>query len=95
MQKIIKQLSQELSISEKAIFNIYKAYWKFIKEKIINIDFDQIKSMDDYNKARVNFNIPNIGKLACSYERLNRIRQQNTYKQINNENKHKKDQTDV
>lgn len=92
MQKIIKELSEELHLDKNVILEIYKSYWRFIKQTIEGIDFNNIKSIKDYNRHRLNFNIPNIGKLYCSFDRINNIRKQSNYI---NEFKHKKDKTDV
>lgn len=92
MQKIINELSLELGIPKMVILNTYKAYWRYIKDSISKIDFNQINSEQEYNKAKVNFNIPNLGKLGCTYNRLLRIKQQNKYK---DEAKHKKDKANV
>lgn len=92
MQKIINDLSLETGLPKNVILNTYKAYWKYIKDTISKIDFDKINSEQEYNKARTNFNIPNLGKLGCSYDRVIRIKQQNKYK---DEAKHKKDKTNV
>ena len=92
MQKIIKNLSNELGINEKALIEIYKSYWKFIRCTIEEIDFNDIVTEDDYSLRRVNFNIPNIGKLGCSFNRMQNIKKQNKYK---DEAKHKKDKANV
>lgn len=80
MQRIINDLSTELGLPKNVILNTYKSYWNYIKNTISKIDFDSINSEQEYNKAKVNFNIPNLGKLGCSYDRMLRIKQQNKYK---------------
>lgn len=92
MQKIINELSSELGLPEGVVLNTYKSFWKYIKSTINTLDFDTINSEQDYNKSKINFNIPNLGKLGCSYDRMLRIKQQNKYK---DEAKHKKDKTNV
>lgn len=92
MQKIINQLSEELGLNKQVVLNIYKAYWRFIKETIEGINFDNIHSKEDYKRMKVHFNIPNIGKLCCSYDRMNSIKNQIKYIE---DAKHKKDKTNV
>lgn len=92
MQRIINDLSTELGLPKNVILNTYKSYWNYIKNTISKIDFDSINSEQEYNKVKVNFNIPNLGKLGCSYDRMIKIKQQNKYK---DEAKYKKDKTNV
>lgn len=92
MQKIINELSSELGLPVSVVLNTYKSFWKYIKSTINTLDFDTINSEQDYNKSKINFNIPNLGKLGCSYDRMLRIKQQNKYK---DEAKYKKDKTNV
>lgn len=92
MQKTIKDLSIELGLSEKTIQEVYKSYWRFIRDTIRNIDFDNINTIEEYQRVKVNFNIPGIGKLGCPYDRMLRIKNQNRYKHAA---KYKKDKTNV
>lgn len=74
MQEVIKKLAESLGLSEEAVKNAYKAYWKFIREKIINLNLKKNISEDDYNKLKTSFNLPSLGKLSCPYDRWLRIR---------------------
>ena len=93
MQKTIEQLSKELNLSKEAILNAYKAYWKFIREKISSLPLKKNLHEDDFNKLRTNFNLPSLGKLSCNYDRWQKIR---TITKYNIENdQYKKSETDV
>lgn len=96
MQKIINQLSEELSLPKEVIEKAYKAYWLFIKETIEKLPLKEDLSEEEFNKLKTNFNLPYLGKLSCTYSRwlgvreAAKIRLDKAY-----ENKHKKGKTDV
>lgn len=87
MQETIKRLSFELGIPKADILNAYKAFWKFIKETIASFPMKEELSEEEFNKLRVNFNIPNLGKLYCEYGRYKSL-----IESYNND-KHKEDKT--
>jgi hypothetical protein len=72
MQQTINKLARELNLPSEVVEKVYKAYWAFIKQTIEKLplkeegeDIDE----DTFNRLRTNFNIPNLGKLVCTYER--------------------------
>lgn len=69
IQEEIKRISQELALSEKCVENAYKAYWTFIKETIGQLPLKEELTEEEFGKLRTNFNIPNLGKLSCTYKR--------------------------
>jgi hypothetical protein len=74
MEETIKKLADTLGLSENAVRNAYKAYWRFIRDKITNLKLKKNISKDDYEKLRTSFNLPSLGKLNCPYDRWERIR---------------------
>lgn len=75
MQKVLDKVSKELSIPKEVVEKTYKAYWRFIKEKIESLPIDSIETEEDLKKLKTSFNLPNLGKLTCSYSRLKKIRE--------------------
>lgn len=69
MKKTLSKLSKELRLPEEVIIKAYKAYWMFIKEKIKSLPLKEDIDEETFNAYKVNFNIPNLGKLACTYNR--------------------------
>lgn len=92
MNDIIKQLSKQLCLPESVIRNTYLAYWTFIRDTIESMKFPQGITEEQFNNMRTSFNIPNIGKLYCSYKRYKNIYNR---KKFIYEAKHKKDKTNV
>lgn len=91
MEKVIIKLSKELNLPYEVIENSYKAYWEYIKETIKNIPLDKELTEEEFNKYKTNFNIPNLGKLVCTYDRYKNIKKR--IKIIKENVKYKKDKT--
>lgn len=88
MKKTISKLSYQLNLPEKVIINAYKSYWMHIREKIESLPLKEDLTEEQFNALKVNFNIPFLGKLFCTYDRWKKL------KEINND-KHKESKTNV
>lgn len=87
--EIIEQVSKETNIPIEVVDKAYKLYWKFIKDKIQALPLKEDLTEEDFSKLRTNFNIPSLGKLCCTYERMVGVKKKFNYV------KSKKDKTDV
>lgn len=74
MQKTIFQLSKELNFSEDTIKRVYKAYWKGIHEIIESLPLKEDLDEDTFSTLKTNFNIPNLGKLSCTFDKYIKTR---------------------
>ena len=79
---IITQVSKNLNLPVNIVDKIYKSYWKFIRTTIQELPIKETMSEEDFKQLRTNFNIPSLGKLSCTYDRLRRVRER--YKYIKN-----------
>ena len=72
---IIRDVSKELNIP---INKVIKAYWiqyKFIKEKIGELDLSRNDiTEEEFNKLKKSFNIPLLGKFNVSYDRYKGVK---------------------
>lgn len=82
MTNIFKLVAEELGLSKEAVENAYKSYWRFIREKITSLPLKKQLDYNDYTKMRTSFNLPSLGKLGCSYEKMEEIKK--VYKDIDN-----------
>lgn len=90
MQQTIDLLSKELGLPAETIVKSYKAYWLFIRHTIEGLPLKEDIDKESFDRLRTNFNIPNLGKLACTYERYLGIKKK--YKVIKEKYaKHNKD----
>ena len=67
---IIGKVSQEMDIPLEVVDTAYKSYWKFIKQTIKSLPLKEDISEEEFAKLRTNFNIPSLGKLTCTFDRM-------------------------
>lgn len=77
MEETITRLSRELNLPPDVVLKAYKAYWLFIRRKIESLPLKEDIDEETLNKLRPNFNIPNLGKLTCTYERYIGVKKRN------------------
>ena len=75
------KISNELDIPIEVVKEAYKSYWKFIRENIQSLPLKDNISEEEFNNLRTNFNIPSLGKLSCTYDRMIGVKKR--YKYIN------------
>jgi hypothetical protein len=91
-QEVFDRVSKDLGIPVEIIKETYDSYWKFIRSSIQELPLKEDLSEEEFGKLRTNFNIPSIGKLSCTYDRMIRLkRMYNNLREIRNGNKHKED----
>ncbi len=80
---IIDKVSQELGIPFEVVNAAYKSYWKFIKQTIQSLPLKDNLSEEEFAKLKTNFNIPSLGKLTCTFDRMMGVKKRFKYiKQI-------------
>lgn len=67
MKRIAEKLGGKLHVPPSVITKVYEAYWTFIRAKIEELPLGDNPSEQEYSKLKVNFNIPCLGKLRCTY----------------------------
>lgn len=67
---IISKVSGELNLPKEVVDKTYKAFWLFIKQSIQSLPLKENLNEEDFAKLRTNFNIPSLGKLTCTYDRM-------------------------
>ena len=76
---IISKVSQEMGLLPEVVDTAYKSYWKFIKQTIQSLPLKDDISEEDFTKLRTNFNIPSLGKLICTFDRMMGIKKRFKY----------------
>lgn len=67
---IVDKVSRELNLPKEVVDKTYKAYWLFIKHHIQSLPLKENINEEDFTKLRTNINIPSLGKLHCTYDRM-------------------------
>lgn len=78
-QDAIDHVANKLGLPREVVKEAYESYWKYIRCTISELPLKEDLSEDEFNKLRVNFNIPSIGKLACPYDRYKAIKDRYKY----------------
>jgi len=76
---IIGKVSKELDIPVEVVDAAYKSYWKFIKQTIQSLPLKDDISEEEFAKLRTNFNIPSLGKLTCTFDRMMGVKKRFKY----------------
>lgn len=67
---IVGKVSEELGLPKEVVNKTYKAYWLFIKHHIQSLPLKENLNEGDFTELKTNFNIPSLGKLNCTYDRM-------------------------
>lgn len=73
---IFDKVSKELNLPKSIVEETYKSYWKFIKTHIEALPLKEDISEENFNKLRTNFNIPSLGKLYVTWDKVLKSRKQ-------------------
>ena len=76
----IRKASLRLGLPYERVYNVYTAYWKYIKQHLGSIPFKEKLTEEEFNTYKHSVSLPYLGKLHCSYDRLQY--KQNKYEEI-------------
>lgn len=96
LELAISGASHELGIPSETVERIYRAYWLAIKQTIQALPLKENLTEEEFSKLRTSFNIPSLGKLSSSYDRVQGVKRRFNYlQQIKNNAKDKETEADV
>ena len=73
--KVLDQVSNKLNLPKDFVDKVYKSYWLSIKEHIQSLPLKDTKDEVIFNILKININIPSIGKLYTTQERIQNIKE--------------------
>lgn len=73
--KVLDQVSNKLNLPKDFVDKVYKSYWLSIKEHIQSLPLKDTKDETVFNNLKININIPSIGKLYTTQERIQNIKE--------------------
>lgn len=92
----ISGASKELELPSELVEKVYKAYWLAIKQIVQSAPLKEDLTKEQFSELRTNINVPSLGKLHSSYERVQGVKKRFKYlQQIKNNDKNKETQADV
>ena len=74
LKDIISEASRNLNLDEDYVNEVYRSYWKYIRDTIVDLPLKEELSESQFNSLKTNFNIPSLGKLNCTYDYYRRIK---------------------
>lgn len=77
--EIINQVSKELDIPVEVVDRAYRSSFEFIKNKIQSLPLKEDISEEEFSELRTNFNIPSLGKLVCTFDRMEGVKKRFNY----------------
>lgn len=67
---IVDTVAKEVNLPSNVVKEAYKAYWEFIRTTIKNLPLKEDISDEELLKLKTNFNIPSLGKLTATYDKI-------------------------
>lgn len=77
--EIISQVSKELDIPVEVVDRAYRSSFEFIKNKIQSLPLKEDINEEEFSELRTNFNIPSLGKLVCTFDRVEGVKKRFNY----------------
>ena len=77
--EIINQVSKELDIPVEVVDKAYRSSFEFIKSKIQSLPLKEDIGEEEFSELRTNFNIPSLGKLVCTFDRMVGVKKRFNY----------------
>ena len=68
LDEIIHKVAEELGLSYDVCHKAYMSSWKFILTKVQELPLSEEMPLEEFQKLRVNFNMPSLGKLNITDE---------------------------
>lgn len=95
-QDAINHVANKLELPREVVKEAYESYWKYIRCTISELPLKDDLSEEEFNKLRVNFNIPSLGKLAVTWDRYKAIKSRYKYiNKIKNDYNNKEDKATI
>lgn len=73
VKAICDTVAAEQKASKVLMEKLYRAYWLFVKEKILEMDFNRKLTEKEFEESKLSITIPHIGRLACTWKMYNEI----------------------
>ena len=77
--ELVSIVSKELGIPAEVVERAYKSYWEFIKTTIQALPLKEDLNEEEFSKLRTNFNVPSLGKLVCTFDRMEGVKKKFNY----------------
>ena len=96
LKKAISLTAESLKMPSEKVSKIYRAYWWSIRDLIQQMHLKGKVTEKDLNGKKLSFNIPSLGKLYTSHDRIDGVKRRFEYlRKIRKNDSNKETETDV
>lgn len=96
VKAICDTVAAEQKASKVLMEKLYRAYWLFVKEKILEMDFSRKLTEKEFEESKLSVTIPHIGRLACTWKMYNEINEDiNHIKELRKEEQNESEESET
>lgn len=96
LELAISGASHKLSLPPKLVEKVYRAYWLAIKQVVQALPLKEDLTEESFSQLKTSINVPSLGKLHSSYDRVCGVKRRFKYlQQIKNNAQNKETETNV
>ena len=96
LELAISGASHELGLPSDLVEKVYRAYWLAVKQAVQVLPLKEDLTEEEFSELRASINVPSLGKLYSSYNRVQGVKRRFKYlQQIKNNAEDKETETDV
>lgn len=73
VKQLIHSIGLKYHLTDETIKNIVESQWEFAYQKMVTMDWDDIHTEEDLDKAKTNFLFKYLGRIYVSMIQINRL----------------------
>lgn len=70
LKQIIEDTAKELDLPAEVVNSAYLSYWQFARETLSSLNLKNVQSEEELEGLRTSINIPSIGKIHTSWQKI-------------------------
>lgn len=82
-EKQLKEVAAKINLPLEVVREAYFSFWRFVVQKMEEIPLYEDLTEEQFQQYKTSFNIPSLGKFACSYERMQNVKKIKYYRRKN------------
>lgn len=79
LNEIYDQVAKELGLESEVVKAAYQAQWQFIRNTIEELPLKEELSEEEFSRLRTSFNLPSLGKIYTTNEKVKRAKRRVEY----------------
>lgn len=79
LNEIYEQVAKDLGLEPEVVKAAYQSQWQFIRNTIEALPLKEELSEEEFSQLRTSFNVPSLGKLYTTDEKVRRAKRRVEY----------------